>query len=129
MNFRTLIKLIAILAVAGALIWGTIIFLYKPIYSVTLNGELVGYCAQKSKLQARIDDFVENEDVVYGITTGFGKFSDVSISKEESKKFIEMNQLEEEEQEHAYKITNLLFNDLVKNSYTFFVSDAVPRGV
>ncbi|HQC70620.1 MAG TPA: histidine ammonia-lyase [Sedimentibacter sp.] len=32
-----------------------------------------------------VDDFVENEDVVYGITTGFGKFSDVTISKEESK--------------------------------------------
>jgi histidine ammonia-lyase len=31
-----------------------------------------------------VDDFVENEDVVYGITTGFGKFSDVTISKEES---------------------------------------------
>ncbi len=32
-----------------------------------------------------VDDFVENEDVVYGITTGFGKFSDVIISKQESK--------------------------------------------
>ncbi|MDF2676785.1 MAG: histidine ammonia-lyase [Bacillota bacterium] len=32
-----------------------------------------------------VDDFVDNGDVVYGITTGFGKFSDVSISKEESK--------------------------------------------
>ncbi|WP_312702403.1 histidine ammonia-lyase [Sedimentibacter sp.] len=31
-----------------------------------------------------VDDFVENGDVVYGITTGFGKFSDVSISKDES---------------------------------------------
>ncbi len=32
-----------------------------------------------------VEGFVENGDVVYGITTGFGKFSDVSISKEESK--------------------------------------------
>lgn len=32
-----------------------------------------------------VDEFVENEDVIYGITTGFGKFSDVSISKEESR--------------------------------------------
>lgn len=32
-----------------------------------------------------VDEFVENEDIIYGITTGFGKFSDVSISKEESK--------------------------------------------
>jgi histidine ammonia-lyase len=32
-----------------------------------------------------VDDFVNNGDVVYGITTGFGKFSDVTISKDESK--------------------------------------------
>lgn len=32
-----------------------------------------------------VDEFVENEEVIYGVTTGFGKFSDVSISKEESK--------------------------------------------
>ena len=31
-----------------------------------------------------VDDFVEEERVVYGITTGFGKFSDVLISKEEA---------------------------------------------
>ena len=38
------------------------------------------------------------------------------FSKEESKKFIEMNQLEDEEQEHTYKITDLLFNDLVNSN-------------
>ena len=32
-----------------------------------------------------VDDLVENEKVVYGITTGFGKFSNVSITKDESK--------------------------------------------
>lgn len=32
-----------------------------------------------------VDDFVDNEAVVYGITTGFGKFSNVSISKSDSK--------------------------------------------
>jgi len=32
-----------------------------------------------------VDYFVDNEKVVYGVTTGFGKFSDVSITKEESK--------------------------------------------
>lgn len=32
-----------------------------------------------------VDEFVRNEKVVYGITTGFGKFSDVVISKDEAK--------------------------------------------
>lgn len=48
--------------------------------------ELSDFAVEKI-LQSRkvVDDFVENEDIIYGITTGFGKFSDVSISKEESK--------------------------------------------
>ncbi len=32
-----------------------------------------------------VDDFVNEEKVVYGITTGFGKFSDIAITKEETK--------------------------------------------
>lgn len=43
--------------------------------------------AKKNIIKSRqtVDEFVENEEVVYGITTGFGKFSDVTISKEEIK--------------------------------------------
>lgn len=32
-----------------------------------------------------VDRFVEEKRNVYGITTGFGKFSDIAISKEETK--------------------------------------------
>lgn len=43
--------------------------------------------AMKKVEKARkfVDELVDNEKVVYGITTGFGKFSDVSISKDEAK--------------------------------------------
>ncbi|WP_443110675.1 aromatic amino acid lyase [Caloramator sp. mosi_1] len=48
------------------------------------------YCrgCQKRVKAARevVDRFVDEGKVVYGITTGFGKFSDVVISKEEAKK-------------------------------------------
>jgi histidine ammonia-lyase len=37
------------------------------------------------KSRAIVDDIVENNRVVYGITTGFGKFADVSISKDDCK--------------------------------------------
>ncbi|WP_129600246.1 histidine ammonia-lyase [Anaerophilus nitritogenes] len=37
------------------------------------------------KSRAFVDKLVDEERTVYGITTGFGKFSDVAISKEESK--------------------------------------------
>ncbi len=33
-----------------------------------------------------VEEFVNNDEVVYGITTGFGQFANVVISKEESKK-------------------------------------------
>lgn len=59
-KIRTSLKFFILVSIATFLIIGAVILLYKPIYSVTLNGELVGYCAQKSKLQARIDNFIEN---------------------------------------------------------------------
>ena len=37
------------------------------------------------KARSFVDRFVQEEKVVYGITTGFGKFSDVVISSEEAK--------------------------------------------
>jgi len=36
--------------------------------------------------RALVEELVEKREVVYGITTGFGKFSDVVISKDETKK-------------------------------------------
>lgn len=43
--------------------------------------------AKKMVVSSRkiVDDIVENNKVIYGITTGFGKFADVSISKEDCK--------------------------------------------
>lgn len=60
MNFRALIKLLALIAIAGALIWAAIIFIYKPIYSVTLNGEFLGYCEDKAEMQNRINEYMDN---------------------------------------------------------------------
>lgn len=52
-------------------------------YIVELDGE-----AEKRINKARklVDKFVEEERIEYGITTGFGKFSDVVISREDTKK-------------------------------------------
>ncbi|WP_025642589.1 histidine ammonia-lyase [Schnuerera ultunensis] len=51
-------------------------------YKVKLTEDAV---EKVNKARHVVDEFVEDERVVYGITTGFGKFSDVSISKEETK--------------------------------------------
>ncbi len=52
-------------------------------YKVELTKKATEEVEKSRKL---VDKYVEEEKVVYGITTGFGKFSDVSISKEETKK-------------------------------------------
>ena len=57
---RTSMKFFILVSIATFLIVGAVSLLYKPIYSVTLDGKLIGYCAQKSKLQQRIDEYVEN---------------------------------------------------------------------
>ena len=58
-KLRSLFKLIILICLATFLIIGVVIFIYKPIYKVTLNGEVLGYCLQKRALQAKIDEFME----------------------------------------------------------------------
>lgn len=59
-----------------------IINVARSNYTVELSQE-----AREKVIKSRnlVDRFVDEERVVYGITTGFGKFSDVVITKEESK--------------------------------------------
>ncbi|MTI68812.1 MAG: histidine ammonia-lyase [Firmicutes bacterium] len=55
----------------------------RKYYQVELSKEAKKKVNESRKL---VDKFVDEEKVVYGITTGFGKFSDVFISKEEAKR-------------------------------------------
>lgn len=59
---RTSLKLILLIAIAALLITCILIYIFRPIYSVTLNGEFIGYSQNKSKLQERINDYMENGD-------------------------------------------------------------------
>lgn len=51
-------------------------------HKVELSQEAIEKVEKARKL---VDELVDNKETVYGITTGFGKFSDVPISKEETK--------------------------------------------
>ena len=57
---RRCIKFIILFMIAAFLIVGAIAFLYKPTYSVFINGEQVGYTENRSNLQHKINDYVEN---------------------------------------------------------------------
>ena len=61
-QIRTLVKFAVLVTISIFLILGVVAIVYKPIYSVTLNGKVIGYCKDKSKLQARISNYMENGD-------------------------------------------------------------------
>ena len=47
------------MVIAAFLAIGTASFVYRPIYSVTLNGEMIGYSENKSELQEKINNYIE----------------------------------------------------------------------
>lgn len=58
-HIRTWTKFIILIILAAFLMIGAISYIYKPIYSVTLNGEFIGYSENKSKLQQKINEYIE----------------------------------------------------------------------
>ena len=58
-RLRTLTKLSILIFISLLIIIGTVFLIFKPIYGVYLNGELIGYSENKSKLQTRITNYVE----------------------------------------------------------------------
>ena len=61
-HIRSSLKFIFLIIIAIIIIIGIISLVYRPMYSVTLNGEFIGYTTNKSKLQKRINEYIENEN-------------------------------------------------------------------
>ena len=61
-HLRNSIKFIVLLILALIIIVGIISLVYRPMYSVTLNGEFIGYTNNKSKLQKRINEYIQSEN-------------------------------------------------------------------
>lgn len=59
-KIRTSLKLIILISIVTLLIVGVVAIVYRPIYSVYLDNELIGYCKNKVKLQNKINDYIEN---------------------------------------------------------------------
>lgn len=59
-HFRTCSKFTILIIIIGFLILGILAFTYKPIYSVTLKGEEIGYIENKSKMQEKINEYIKS---------------------------------------------------------------------
>ncbi len=58
-RLRSSIKLITLFAISSAIIIAIIMSIYKPIYSVTINGEMVGYSESRIALERRIQKYIK----------------------------------------------------------------------
>lgn len=56
LHFRRYVKVTFLMVLAAIIISGIAAYFFQPIYSVTLNGEFIGYTKNKSNLQSRIND-------------------------------------------------------------------------
>ena len=61
-HLRKSIKLIIILALALIIIVAILYLLFKPMYAVRLNGEIIGYTDAKKQLEEQIEDYKKNGD-------------------------------------------------------------------
>lgn len=61
-HLKTSFKFALLLLIGIALIFFLIFIVYKPMYSVTLNGEFIGYTEDKSELQTAISEYMKSGD-------------------------------------------------------------------
>ena len=61
-HVKNSIKFFILVFIAICIITGIVAFFYRPIYSVTINGEQVGYIKNKTGLQKRINTYMEKGD-------------------------------------------------------------------
>ena len=59
---RKSIKLIILMFLSAIILIGLVVLFYHPTYEVSLNGEIIGYTADKSALQARINNYTSEDE-------------------------------------------------------------------
>lgn len=58
---RKSIKLIILMILAVIILMGLVVLFYDPIYEVSLNGQTIGYTSNKSELQSKINEFIDED--------------------------------------------------------------------
>lgn len=61
-HVRNSLKFTFLLILSLIVVAAILSLVYKPMYSVTFNGEFIGYTSNKSKLQKRINEYIESEN-------------------------------------------------------------------
>ena len=61
-HLRRSVKMIMLMLIAAVIIVGIMSIFYKATYAVTLNGVEIGYTSDKTKLQERINTYIQSGD-------------------------------------------------------------------
>ena len=61
-HIRKSIKFILLVLIAAVMIFALVAYFFKPTYSVSLNGEFIGYTKNKGELQAKINQAIQQGD-------------------------------------------------------------------
>ena len=59
---RKSIKLTVLVLLSAIILIGLVVLFYHPTYEVRLNGEVIGYTADKSTLQERINEYIQEDE-------------------------------------------------------------------
>ena len=91
-HIRSSLKLIIMIIIFAILIIVIISIFYKPTYSVTLNGEFIGYTNDKNGLQKKINEYMK------GIETQNIAFVDIQTLPEYSLCFVKRDSVDNSEE-------------------------------
>ena len=83
-TIRKAVKISVILTVAAILILGAIQIIYKQTYSVSLNGEIIGYTKNKIALQKKINSYINSgngDDIAFVEVTNMPTFQVCFLKK------------------------------------------------
>ena len=109
-HVRECTKFIVLIILAAFLIAGAVSYIYKPTYSVTLDGELIGYTSNKRELQEKINEYIEKGNGSNVAFVEIDKLPEYSLCL--LKKDVECNDDE-------------IFNKVVEQGQTFYKYYAV----
>ncbi len=91
-HIRSSLKIVLMIVIPAIIIVGIISIFYKPTYSVTLNGEFIGYTDDKNKVQKEVNEYMK------GIQTENIAFIDIETLPEYSLCFVKRQNIDNSEE-------------------------------
>lgn len=110
---RKSVKCVSILFILLAIAIGMIFFKYKPVYTVTISGEVVGYVSDKNIIEKRINDEIlaHNGNVAFVTIKQFPQYKLEFVDRAEKTNEEELIETLKENAEITYKYYAVTLNN------------------